>query len=83
MAQDGFYYNFYDFSNNIYEVIHFYVLVLIIILKVINMDLIVLLNADFFKHHIFYFLIMKLIFGRLWVVIIIVILGFCMRRILS
>ena len=45
--------------------INFYILALITTLKVINMDLIVSLNADSFKHYVVYVLILKLIFSRI------------------
>ena len=61
----GFYYNFDDFYTNVYEVNYFYIFVLIIALNVIIMDLIVLLNADIFKYCVIFFLVLKLIFGRI------------------
>ena len=59
VAQDGLYYNFYDFPNNFYEVNNFYILALITTLKVINME------SASFKYYVVYFLILKLIFGRM------------------
>ena len=61
----GFCYNFYDYYTHFYEVNNVYIHDLITGLKVIILDLIVLLNADIFKYHVFYFLILKLIFGRI------------------
>ena len=50
--------------NNVYEVTNFYFHVLIIGLNVISLDLIVLLYADIFEYHDFFFLILKLNFSR-------------------
>ena len=61
----GFYSKFYDYYTNFYEVTNVYIHVLINLLKLINLDLIFLLNADFFKHQVFYFPMLKMIFGRM------------------
>ena len=65
MNHMGFYSKFYGYYTNFYEVTNFYIHVLVNVLKLIYLDLIVLLNADFFKHHFFYFFMLKLIFGRM------------------
>ena len=61
----GFYYNFYDYYTYFFEVNNFYIHVLIITLKVINLDLIFWLNAGIFTYYVVYFLILKLIFSRI------------------
>ena len=49
----GFYFKFYDYYSHFYEDL------------VLNVDIHVLLNADNFKNHAVYFLLLNLIFGRI------------------